>query len=93
MENQKDEMGDEEEPDKEELGGDCNFSINVPKTGYNFKKRKTFSTLSDTSSQIPKPRKMDNSKAAEDNPPSQDTLLLQRPPSLPQRTPTPTKSA
>ncbi|OBS67831.1 hypothetical protein A6R68_03628, partial [Neotoma lepida] len=31
-------------------------------------------TLLDTSSQTPKPRKMDNSKAAEDNPPFQDTL-------------------
>ncbi|OBS72108.1 hypothetical protein A6R68_13315, partial [Neotoma lepida] len=40
--------------------------------------RKT--TLSDTSSQTPKPRKMDNSKAAEDNPPSQDTLATSEAP-------------
>ncbi|OBS74118.1 hypothetical protein A6R68_15345, partial [Neotoma lepida] len=37
-------------------------------------------TLSDTSSQSPKPRKMDNSKAAEDNPLSQDTLATSEAP-------------
>ncbi|OBS73618.1 hypothetical protein A6R68_15844, partial [Neotoma lepida] len=37
-------------------------------------------TLSDISSQSPKPRKMDNSKAAEDNPPSQDTLATSKGP-------------
>ncbi|OBS79970.1 hypothetical protein A6R68_21831, partial [Neotoma lepida] len=37
-------------------------------------------TLSDTSSQTPKLRKMDNSKAAENNPPSQDTLAISEAP-------------
>ncbi|OBS63763.1 hypothetical protein A6R68_07697 [Neotoma lepida] len=36
--------------------------------------------LSDTSSQTPKPRKMDNSKAAEDNPPFQDILATSEAP-------------
>ncbi|OBS57064.1 hypothetical protein A6R68_11811, partial [Neotoma lepida] len=45
------------------------------------------STLSDTSSQTPKPRKMDNSKATEDSPPSQDTLAT-----LEARFPTPENS-
>ncbi|OBS81950.1 hypothetical protein A6R68_24060, partial [Neotoma lepida] len=47
-------------------------------------------TLSDTSSQTPKLRKMDNSKATEDNPPSQDILATSEPPSLPPRTLMPT---
>ncbi|OBS58540.1 hypothetical protein A6R68_10335, partial [Neotoma lepida] len=41
----------------------------------------------DTSNQSPKPRKMDNSKAAEDNPPSQDILATSEAPF-----PTPKKS-
>ncbi|OBS59758.1 hypothetical protein A6R68_09121 [Neotoma lepida] len=36
--------------------------------------------LSDTNSQTPKLKKMDNSKATEDNPPSQDTLATSEAP-------------
>ncbi|OBS68737.1 hypothetical protein A6R68_02723, partial [Neotoma lepida] len=50
---------------------------------FHFNKIYSLNHSLSTNSQSSKLRKMDNSKATEDNPPSQDTWLLQKPPFLP----------